>query len=241
MAERSFKGFFDALDKEKKMNQCDGCQAKMPLDDGNRHQLNGRTFMGCEKEKYKETPMTLNEKTRLEVVIEQKDAALLDAEKRVEVYRESMIDMGRQNAVLREHNEKLSGRASHWYGVAANHADTITQLRQELADANRCNVHSQEQVLDLEREIEDLKKNVQLLREISIQRLNDNVKLDKANKELNDTISALNKEDVALLDHNKALAEENRKLWGVNAEQREAHTAEMLSIRNRLIRLADEI
>jgi hypothetical protein len=52
--------------------------------------------------------MTVNEKHRMEVVIEQKDASLVEADKRIEIFRVMINDLSRQNAVLREENARLN-------------------------------------------------------------------------------------------------------------------------------------
>ena len=53
--------------------------------------------------------MTDNEKNRLEVVIEQKDAALVEANKRIEIFRIMIDDISRQNAELRKEIIRLNG------------------------------------------------------------------------------------------------------------------------------------
>jgi uncharacterized protein YqiB (DUF1249 family) len=44
----------------------------------------------------------------MEVVIEQKDASLVEADKRIEIFRVMINDLSRQNAVLREENARLN-------------------------------------------------------------------------------------------------------------------------------------
>ena len=52
--------------------------------------------------------MTDNEKNRLEVVIEQNAAALVDANKRIEILRIMIDDFSRQNAELRKEISRLN-------------------------------------------------------------------------------------------------------------------------------------
>lgn len=89
--------------------------------------------------------MSIYDSTAVGKVISDLYAQVEEQKKRANIYREELLDShdvinkleeeNKKIALLREHNEQLSGRVSHWYDEAANHALTITQLRQELCDA----------------------------------------------------------------------------------------------------------
>lgn len=126
-------------------------------------------------------PLTLEGDIRyLKAHIETKDRQLADANKRAEIYREAWADAERENARLREENERLSDRSAMWYGEAANHAEKVAELRKELADEKayheRTKIVSGDRlqlITDMERhkaryqeEILELEKEVMLLRTI---------------------------------------------------------------------------
>jgi chromosome segregation ATPase len=75
--------------------------------------------------KDKESPMTDNEKVRMEILIVQKDEALAASEARVGIYRQAWIDVERENGKLREEKEKQHTRIVEL-------TDTVMRLQEAL-------------------------------------------------------------------------------------------------------------
>lgn len=77
-------------------------------------------------------PLTLEGDIRyLKAHIETKDRQLADANKRVEIYREAMLDAAREGAILLEENERLRKEIALLNTHKARYQEEILQLEQE--------------------------------------------------------------------------------------------------------------
>jgi hypothetical protein len=86
---------------------------------------------------YEETPVTDNEKIRLEALVVQKDEALSASEARVAIYREAWADAERAAARLEEKNVRLHDRNVELTDTVLRSQEEIRLLREEIAQLRK--------------------------------------------------------------------------------------------------------
>jgi len=164
--------------------RCDGC-AKFTNTLKYEYYCSDKCYLKVEEQyNYEETPMTDNEKVRLQVVIDQKNAIIADAEKRVDIYKEAWRDAEKDNTHLRQKLDEVHQLAMTRLNDNMGLAQENAKLREELQKVkndyealhkdyqatigqqfsyelqiNSCNLRMkryQEEILDIEKHNEEL-------------------------------------------------------------------------------------